>query len=187
MKKKYLSNLIIIILFALSVSAVYSGSGASQTIKNINKKINSSKIKHNIANVLEENTCFDCIASEVLDKYCKKLSDEQCKEIKEVFTEMLKYSTAEKLSMYSAEKIEYLGEESKGSSTIVKTKVISDNRTVKINYELKNINGQWKIVNYIVQDINTIKNYKKQFRTLFRKQSYDKIIKKLKSKLEEYK
>lgn len=147
------------------------------------KKVNLEKI---IA-VLEKSTDFKSLSNGVLNKYCKKLTPEQCKELKSVFEELLKYSTSSKLSKYEAEKTDYLDETVKGSKAVVKTKVRADKRTVKINYELKKIGGKWKISNYIVDDVDTIKNYKKQFRKLFRKKTYEEIVSKLRKKIKKYK
>ena len=70
---------------------------------------------------------------------------------------------------------------------LFKTKVKSDNRSVKLNYEFKKIGSGWKIVNYIVDDVDTIRNYKKQFRRLFKKNTFEQIIKNLEKKIRKYK
>ncbi len=177
----------IIIFFSAIALINAAGGGATDIIKTLNSKISGVKSKEKIAKELEEYSCFSCISSDVLDKYCKNLSDKQCADIKDVFAEMVKYSIADKLSGFSSYSISYLGEETNDGLTTVKTNVKSGEKSYSINYEMKQISGKWKIVNYIVEDISTSKNYKKQFRKLFKKQSYDQIISRLKSKLKELK
>jgi ABC-type transporter MlaC component len=55
-----------------------------------------------------------------------------------------------------------------------------------LNYLLERVDGQWLVHNYVVDDVNTIRNYTKQFIRLFARNTYDTIIRRLEKKIEEY-
>jgi hypothetical protein len=42
------------------------------------------------------------------------------------------------------------------------------------------------IVNYVVDDIDTIRNYKKQFMRLFAKKTFDQVMERLRKKIADY-
>lgn len=186
MKGKLFFN-ILIVLFLVSASAWSATSGATETIKEVYTEVTAAGDRQKIIKILEKYSCFDCLASDILDEFCKNLSDEQCKSLKSTFIGLLKHSTADKLSQYKDNHTKYLDEEQKNGNTIVHTEVSSDGRTVTIDYQMKLISGKWLIVNYIVEDIDTVRNYRKQFKRLFAKQSFEKILNNLKNRLNNYK
>ena len=89
--------------------------------------------------------------------------------------------------MYKSEKINYDKEEIKGNKATVKTTLVSRDKQVRIDYQLEKVGNKWQIVNYIVEDIDTVDNYKKQFTRMFKKDTFEKIINNLKQKTTTYK
>lgn len=193
MKKSHLIRLVAA-LFLLLSSSVYAGETPTEMIKNSNKKIselsaqnaNQQAVKK-IAEYLDNISNFKSLSESVTAGFCKNLKAEECKEFNITFIELLKYSTAKKLSNYKSEKTEYKSEEISGNNATVKTIVKNGDKEFKVDYVLEKNKGKWQIVNYIVEDINTADNYRKQFSRLFKKQSFDKIIDNLNKKVASYK
>lgn len=190
MKKLQLTSLIAVIIALFAISQA-NAAAPNDLIKNSNKKIqdiiksgagqraNQEKIK----GILESITDFNKIAEDVTSAQCRSLKPEQCKRFKSVFTELIKYSTAKKLSKYKADKIDYQKEEISGNHCTVKTVVYAKDKKANINYQMEKINNKWLITNYIVDDINTTGNYKKQFARLFKTKSFDQVISNLEQKV----
>jgi phospholipid transport system substrate-binding protein len=190
MKVKLISiSLVLLLVTTTMLFAANSPiSVIKQTNKDLTKKTDGKKADIEIiVDVLEQSTDFESIATSVLAKHCKKISKDECKRINEVFVELLKYSTAKKLRNSNENTTEYLSEKISKKSATVHTIVKSGKRKVKIDYQMESKDGSWKIINYIVDDIDTIKNYKKQFKRLFKKSSVDEIIAKLEKKIKKYK
>lgn len=192
-KYKFLS------IFALLMLAIFTQSNAAESptdvIKNGNKKIaeavsstkNPAQLTEKISAILADITNFNTLSNNVTAGFCKNLTADQCKLFNSSFIDLIKTSTASKLSKYKSEKINYDKEEIKGNKATVKTTLVSKDKQVRIDYQLEKVGNKWQIVNYIVEDIDTVDNYKKQFTRMFKKDTFEKIINNLKQKTTTYK
>lgn len=189
---KYIAVSLVLILTCLNGTNAQT---PTEVIKKANTKIsdiqkNSKSAKQAepvITKILEEYTSYSAIADNVKSAICPEVKPEKCKEFGEVFAELIKVSYTKKLANYRYNETEYSGEPINSNKAIVRTKVKIKDKTVKIDYELEKINKKWVIVNYIIDDVNTCENYKKQFKRMIKKDSIDSIIQNLKKKTEEFK
>jgi len=182
-------------IIALFIFGIFCQANAAETptdlIKNGNKKIaeavsstkNQAQLTEKISNILADITNFNTLSNNVTSSFCKNLNADQCKQFNSTFIDLIKTSTASKLSKYKSEKINYDKEEIKGNKATVKTTLVSKDKQVRIDYQLEKVGSKWQIVNYIVEDIDTVDNYKKQFVRMFKKDSFEKIINSLKQKI----
>ena len=139
--------------------------------------------------IIDEVTDFDLLADRVVTTFCPKLKPTQCKEFKQVFIELIRTSSVKKLGRYRADKFEYLGEEPLQEGVVVKTLAYYKADKVELNYTLERRapGAPWKIANYVIDGVDTVRNYKKQFTRLLAQESFEKMIERLKRKIEEYK
>lgn len=146
-------------------------SGAAKNAKSKSEAI--SKIK----DVLEKYCDFTTMAKQVTGSFSTQLSGEQMKKFNSTFIELLKASNASKLKgISSADKLVYSGEKIDGSTATVKSIAKTADKSAKVDYIMRLENGKWLVVNYVVEDINTVDNYKKQFKRLFKQNSFDKVM-----------
>lgn len=131
-------------------------------------------------------TDFESIASSVTSKFCVKLTEEQCRLFDDVFVRLLRTSSTKKLGRYRADRFEYLGEEEKGESVVVRTTAHFGDEEVSLDYSLEKREGGWVIVNYVVDGVDTIRNYRKQFTRLFSKKSFEQVIERLEKRIASY-
>ena len=54
-----------------------------------------------------------------------------------------------------------------------------------LDYHLELLDGTWKIVNYVADGADTVRNYRKQFKRLFSEYSFEQILNRLKAKINE--
>lgn len=183
---------LIIFLFAFGAVSLNAQS-PSETIKKANNRIieaqkgSKTQAQANIRKILDEFTGYNLIAENVKKAVCSGIDAKKSQEFLNAFLEYIKTSYASKLAKYNVASIEYIGETKSGDKTIVKTKVKVADKSAKIDYELEKINNKWLITNYIIDDINTIENYKKQFQRTLKKESIDSLITSLKKKTDELK
>ena len=139
-----------------------------------------------ILEIIDGVTDFRAIAGSVTSSFCMTLPEDQCRKFNEVFIRLLRVSSIKKLGRYRAESFDYLGEEIEGEKAVVRTVAHYREEQVTLDYTLALSNGSWLIVNYVVDDVDTIRNYRKQFKRLFSKMSFDEVMEKLEKRIASY-
>ena len=139
-----------------------------------------------IFRIISEVTDFNSISRSVIDRFCRNLTDIQCETFDRVFQRLLMVSSIKKLGRYRAERFEYLGEELKDDKATVKTLAYYKDEVVRLDYLLERVDGKWLVFNYIVDDVDTIHNYRKQFTRLFARTDFQGIVERLERKTAEY-
>jgi ABC-type transporter MlaC component len=136
--------------------------------------------------IIEGVTDFAAISHGTTRPFCKNLTEAQCTKFDQTFQKLIRVSSIKKLGRYRADRFEYLGEEVTNDTAIVKIQAFYEDDEVHLNYHLLHEGGKWLIVNYVVDDVDTIRNYKKQFLRLFARNTFDEIIERLEKKIREY-
>jgi len=156
-----------------------------QEILNVHKTVDE-KTGVQLLTVIDGITSFETISHRVIDRFCKKLTKAQCETFDRIFQQLLRVSSLKKMGRYRADKFDYMGEEIDKNTAVVKTTAYYREEKAQLDYHLELLDGKWKIVNYVVDDIDTIRNYKKQFIRLFTEKSFDQVMERLKKKIAHY-
>ena len=147
----------------------------------------TAETEKRIYDIVDGVTDYDAIAAGATGRICRtKLKEEECSRFKEVFTRLLRVSAIKKLGRYRADSFEYLGEEVNGKEALVRTAANFKEERFMLDYLLGEKEGHWVIVNYIVEDVDTVRNYRKQFARMFAKMSYQKVVEKLEKRILAY-
>lgn len=136
--------------------------------------------------VIDPITEFDGMADTVLNTFCPKLAAGQCDEIKRTFTRLLRLSSIKKLGRYRADRFDYDGEEITGETAVVRTFAWYKQERIPLDYHLVQRPRGWLIGNYVVDEVDTIRNYRKQFTRLFAQETYAQVHERLLRKISEY-
>lgn len=175
---------------------IYSYSQSpNEIIQKSNKQVQEILSRH--ANIDQETeivllkiidgvTDFDSISYRVINSFCKDLTQVQCETLNRLFQRLLRVSSIKKMGRHRAERFEYLGEEVTEDTAIVKTLAYYEDDNVHLDYHLERVDGKWQIFNYVVDDVDTIRNYRKQFVRLFARTSFNEILERLENKIAEY-
>jgi phospholipid transport system substrate-binding protein len=200
MEKLKFSSLVPCALFLLFSAAPTAGNSQGQqqpleVIRQSNRKVQEilnahktvdEKTEAQLLTIIDGVTSFETISHRVIHRFCKKLTKAQCEIFDRIFQQLLKVSSLKKMGRHRADKFEYIGEEIDKNTAIVKTTAYYKEEKAQLDYYLELFDGKWKIVNYVVDDIDTIRNYKKQFLRLFAKKSFDQVMERLKKKIANY-
>ncbi len=147
----------------------------------------SGETESKLLKIIDRITSFNQIAKNVTTRFCMKLSKSQCAQFNRIFIELLRISSLKKMGRYRADRFKYLEQKIVGNKAVVRTIAYYESEEVQLDYHLqKPDKGAWQIVNYIIDDIDTIRNYRKQFRRLFAKYSFDKVMERLNRKIKQY-
>lgn len=182
------SSLMVANLHATELSPLDLVKQSNQQVQDIfkNSKSVDQQTETKLYEVIDGITDYHTIASQVTSEFCKNLTTDQCKTFNQVFIELLRVSSIKKLGRYRADKFDYLGQEITGNSAIVKTIAYYKEEKAELDYSMELKNGKWKITNYVLDDIDTVRNYKKQFKRLFTQKNFDQVIERLRTKIDDY-
>jgi ABC-type transporter MlaC component len=136
--------------------------------------------------IMDQVTSFESLAGNAIDVFCDRFDESQCRAFKDAFIELLSVSSVRRLGRYRADRFEYLHESIEGETALVQTLAFYQEDGVEIDYQLGLIDGQWLIVNYVVDGVDTIMNWRRQFRRLLRNDSVEDVIRRLERKTAEY-
>lgn len=99
------------------------------------------------------------------------------------FADFLGNSYVGKIGSYKDEKILFVQETIKNNVAEVKTKIVSTKgEPTSVNYQLHQVEGDWKIYDVVVEDISLVVNYRSQFSRILAKGSFDDLLRQLKEK-----
>jgi len=99
------------------------------------------------------------------------------------FAEFLGKTYIGKIGSYKNEKIIFVDEVVKNSIAEVKTKVIPANgEATSVNYQLRQVAGEWKIYDVVVEDISLVTNYRSQFNRILSRGNFDDLLRQLRQK-----
>ena len=123
---------------------------------------------------------FDWIALKVMGGYGKVASSEQKAQFSEAFRSGLVETYGRGLLSYSSEKIVLLPAEEIGDrrKITVHQQIVGEEATYPLEYTMGLKNGQWKVINVIINGINLGKTFRGQFTQSSQKNDgdIDKVI-----------
>jgi ABC-type transporter MlaC component len=143
-------------------------------------------VEQEVFAVIDLVTDYQALAGAAIDPLCPKLTAGQCTTFKEVFTRLLRVSSIKKLGRARAGRFEYAGESVTGESAVVRSYAYFNDEKVPLDYHMARRGDGWVIVNYVVDGIDTIRNYRKQFTRLFAQETYAQVHERLLRKIAEY-
>jgi len=83
-----------------------------------------------------------------------------------------------KIQDYSGQDVAILGQNSEGEGFArVRTHITQQGKQpTKVDYLLRNMNGDWKIYDVTVDAISIVANYRNQFNRVINNQGFDKLL-----------
>ncbi len=173
-----------LLLLAFVAISAYAADSPMDVVKKSNDKVSAINAKHSkldakakeqMLNVISSVTSWSAMSDAVASRL-RDMDGKQKEEFKGKFEELLKVTSVNKLGRYRADKFEYTEEKIDGNKASVKTLAHYKKEKVELIYELEKIDGKWMIVNYIVDGVDTIRNYQKQFYRLLKKKNFEGVI-----------
>jgi phospholipid transport system substrate-binding protein len=153
--------------------------------KELKKPEKTEVRREKIKTVVHERFNFDEMSKRSLAIHWAQRTPAEKKEFVDLFSDLLERSYTKKIEGYTDEQILYTAESVEGNYAIVKTKVLTKNKTeIPIDYRLIRANTKWEIYDVVIEGVSLINNYRTQFNKIIRTQSYQELVKRMKSKQE---
>ena len=104
-----------------------------------------------------------------------------------MFTDLLERSYISKIELYGGEKIQYVGESIEGEGAVVRTKLITKQGTeIPIDYRMLRRGDKWLVYDVVIEGVSLISNYRTQFSKIITTSSFEDLMKKMRTKQEEF-
>jgi ABC-type transporter MlaC component len=195
--KKSLSNSAIggLLLFFVAGTLIAQTSGPLDVIRKSNQDVTAihtanptitPAVEVKMMELIDTVSSFATLSGRVIDNFRERLTPAQQAEFDKVFQELLRVSSIKKMGRYRADRFDYLSQQVTGTRAVVKTVAYYKEHKVALDYHLEVQGGKWVIVNYVSDNVDTIRNYQRQFVRLFRSQAFAQVMDRLRKRIEEY-
>jgi phospholipid transport system substrate-binding protein len=128
---------------------------------------------------------FPTVTRLALAQNWKKLSDSQKADFTREFKKHLSVTYGKNIDNYADQKVEITAdrEEPRGDWT-VQTEIVGTEpgSEIMVDYRLRKIDGEWKIIDVVVERVSLISNFRSQLRELISAQGVDKTLEVLRQK-----
>jgi len=140
--------------------------------------------RRQLRDLLEGHFDFADMARIALGYHWRELSDTQRAEFTKLFTAFIENAYLSKIQDYSGQQVAVQGENSEGQGFArVHSQILQQGKQpLKVDYLLREMNGDWKIYDVTVDAISIIANYRNQFNRVINDQGFDKLMADMRSK-----
>jgi phospholipid transport system substrate-binding protein len=150
-----------------------------------NKTLSNDDKRHKLEQIVYAETDFDTISRLVLARNWSKFSAEQQTEFVRLFKEHLSLTYGRSIENYQNERVEITGdhEEPRGDWT-VNTKILRGGgaQDILVDYRLRKENEAWRIIDFIIERVSLVANFRSQFQDLMSQGGPQKVLDVLREK-----
>ena len=138
------------------------------------------KIAHEIFDVAET-------AKRALARHWASRTAAEREEFTQLFADLLESTYIARIEQYGGERIKYTHETIDGDNAIVRARVVTKKGTeVPVESRLLRRGDRWLIYDVLIENVSLIANYRSQFDRIVRTSSYEELVRRLKSKRDEF-
>jgi phospholipid transport system substrate-binding protein len=138
------------------------------------------KIAHEIFDVAET-------AKRALARHWAARTPAEREEFTQLFADLLESTYIARIDQYGGERIRYISETVDGDNAIVRAKVVTKKGTeVPVESRMLHRGDRWLIYDVLIENVSLIANYRSQFDRIVRTSSYEELVRRLKSKRDEF-
>jgi phospholipid transport system substrate-binding protein len=129
---------------------------------------------------------FGELSRRAVGKQWRNFTKEEQAKFQQVFAKFLANTYIDKIQGdYNNEKIIFVSELVRDEIALARTKLVRETFEMPVDYRMKQVNGQWKIYDVLVENgVSLVKNYRVQFTSALQKESPAQLIQRLEKKLD---
>ncbi len=130
---------------------------------------------------------FSETARRSLARHWQARMDKEREEFVALFADLLERSYISKIELYGGEKFQYGREQIDGDYATVSTKILTkQGQEVPVDYRMLRREDRWLVYDVVIEGVSLISNYRTQFNKIIQTSSYGELVKKMKTKQEEF-
>ena len=126
---------------------------------------------------------YEEMAKRALGSHWRQRTPAEQEEFVKLFQDFLERVYSEKMFLYAGEKVRFGREVIDNEFAQVESTIIQPKgEEIAVVYKLRQVNGQWKVYDAIVENISIVNNYRSQFDRVISSSSYEELVKRLREK-----
>ncbi|RJR26100.1 MAG: ABC transporter substrate-binding protein [Desulfobacteraceae bacterium] len=142
--------------------------------------------KRLIRQAIDERFDWEEMARRTLARHWTGRNDTEKKEFIFLFGKLLERTYLDKVEGYSGEKVNYEGETIDGDYGTVKVGIMTtQEKSIAVLYRLKKKGPDWFVYDISIEGVSLINNYRTQFNSIITKSSFQDLMKRLRTNVEE--
>ncbi len=127
---------------------------------------------------------YEEMAKRALGPHWRQRTPAEQEEFVKLFRDFLERVYSEKIGLYGGEKVRFGREVMDSEFAQVESTIIQPKgEEIAVVYKLRQVNGQWKVYDAIVENISIVNNYRSQFDRVISSSSYEELVKRLREKV----
>lgn len=126
-------------------------------------------------------------AQRVLARHWQARTPAERDEFTQLFADLLERTYIARMDEYGGERIRYTGETVDGNFASVRARIVTRSGTEVAVESRMNLRGdRWLIYDILIENVSLVANYRSQFDRIIRSSSYEELVKRLKTKRDEF-
>ncbi len=126
-------------------------------------------------------------AKRALGPHWQRRSPTEQEEFVQLFADLLELTYISKIDLYGGEKLQYTSETVDGNYAVVRAKVLTKQKAeVPVEARMHRRGDRWLIYDISIENVSLVGNYRSQFDRIIRSSSYEELVKRLKTKRDEF-
>ncbi|HEY7651022.1 MAG TPA: ABC transporter substrate-binding protein [Methylomirabilota bacterium] len=140
-----------------------------------------------VRRIAEDIFDFGETAKRSLARHWQTRTPAEREEFVQLFSDLLERSYIGKVELFNGERITYTGETIDGDLAMVRTRIITKQGTeIPVDYRMHKKGEKWLVYDVVIEGVSLIANYRTQFNKIIQTSSYEELVKKMKTKQEEF-
>lgn len=149
-------------------------------------KVRAADRHRAVRQITDEIFDFEETARRAMAQHWRSLTPAQRSEFVETFSDLIERAYMSKIELYSGEKIQYPGERVEGDVATVATRILTKKGAeVPIDYRMLKRGERWRVYDVSIEGVSLVASYRTQFNNVIRTSSYDELLRKMRSRVEE--
>lgn len=148
------------------------------------KQLSSAAKRAKIEPIVYDYVDFDTMSRLVLARNWSGLAEAQQKQFVEEFKKHLSITYGSSVDSYRDEKVSIVGsrQEARGDWT-VQTRIVRDGpHDILVDYRLRQIGGEWKIIDVVIERVSLVSSFRSQFQDMLSNGGIERVLKVLREK-----
>ncbi len=149
-------------------------------LKQVDKRVAVRKVAEQVFDVTET-------AKRALGPHWNRRTPAEQEEFVQVFADLLERTYIAKIDLYGGEKLQYTNETVDGEYASVRARLQTRHGAeVPLEAKMRQKGERWLIYDVSVENVSLVGNYRSQFDRIIRTSSFEELLKRLKTKRDEF-
>jgi phospholipid transport system substrate-binding protein len=139
----------------------------------------SPAVRKRLESIVTRSVDLEGMARQAMGKSWNETSPAKRRKVIDSFVNRFRKATGEQLDQYRSTEVTYFPEKKEDAEVVVPTEVKVKGEPTHIEYRMREENGDWRIVDIVVDDVSTVDNYRSSFNRIIKKEGVDGLISRL--------